>query len=179
MRRFLTFYFVLALLSSGSLFAQTKAKAQNVPEIPYESVPNFLKLPPGLYMGEAIGVSTTVVSTRIFFPRVTLRSMACSTIRENKPRSASPSRSCPRRTIVFASGTLSEIRQWCRDNDNELETLAARLAASGYYPQIHRKDDEWSCALWNNKMTAVPTGTVAPLGSASEYFRHLLPAAMS
>src|SRR5262249_12798813 len=38
--------------------AQTKAKAQNVPEIPYESVPNFLKLPPGLYLGEAMGVAT-------------------------------------------------------------------------------------------------------------------------
>src|ERR1700693_492918 len=58
MRRFLTLYFVLVLLSSGTLFAQTKAKAQNVPEIPYETVANFIKLPPGLYMGEAMGVAT-------------------------------------------------------------------------------------------------------------------------
>ena len=35
-----------------------KAKAQNVPEIPFESVPNFLKMPPNLYMGEGIGVAT-------------------------------------------------------------------------------------------------------------------------
>jgi hypothetical protein len=35
-----------------------KAKAENVPEIPYESVPNFLKLPPNLYLGEGIGVAT-------------------------------------------------------------------------------------------------------------------------
>jgi hypothetical protein len=47
------------LLGGGSAFAQaTKAKAQNVPEIPYESVPNFLKFPPGLYLGEAMGVAT-------------------------------------------------------------------------------------------------------------------------
>jgi len=39
-------------------FAQAKASAQNVPEIPYDSVPNFLKLPPGRYLGEAIGVAT-------------------------------------------------------------------------------------------------------------------------
>ena len=39
-------------------FAQSKAKAQNVPEIPYDSVPNFLKLPPNLYLGEGIGVAT-------------------------------------------------------------------------------------------------------------------------
>jgi len=47
-----------ALLLAGPLGAQTKAKAQNVPEISYESVPNFLKLPQGLYLGEAIGVAT-------------------------------------------------------------------------------------------------------------------------
>src|SRR5678815_5364575 len=35
-----------------------RAKAQNVPEIPFEAVPNFLKLPPGLYLGEGIGVAT-------------------------------------------------------------------------------------------------------------------------
>jgi hypothetical protein len=35
-----------------------RAKAQNVPEIPYDSVPNLLKLPPNLYLGEGIGVAT-------------------------------------------------------------------------------------------------------------------------
>lgn len=39
-------------------FAQTKAKAQNVPEISYESAPNFIKLPPNLFLGEGIGVAT-------------------------------------------------------------------------------------------------------------------------
>ncbi len=38
--------------------AQLKAKAQNVPEIPYTSVPNFLKLPPGEAIAEAVGVAT-------------------------------------------------------------------------------------------------------------------------
>jgi sugar lactone lactonase YvrE len=35
-----------------------RAKAQNVPEIPFESAPDFLKLPPNLYLGEGIGVAT-------------------------------------------------------------------------------------------------------------------------
>ena len=54
----------LALLFAAPLFAQTpaqvnaRAKAQNVPEIPFESVPNFLKFPANLYMGEGIGVAT-------------------------------------------------------------------------------------------------------------------------
>jgi NHL repeat len=57
-----------ALLTARPEFAQNgnltpaqqraKAKAQNVPEIPYEAVPNFLKMPPNLYLGEGIGVAT-------------------------------------------------------------------------------------------------------------------------
>jgi hypothetical protein len=38
--------------------AQLKAKAQNVPEIPFTSVPNFLKLPQGDGLGEAVAVAT-------------------------------------------------------------------------------------------------------------------------
>ena len=44
--------------SSGSALAQSKAKAQNVPDIPYDSVPNFFKLPANLYFGEGIGIAT-------------------------------------------------------------------------------------------------------------------------
>ena len=57
MKRYLT-YCCAVVLFAGSAFGQVKAKAQNVPEIPYDSVPNFLKMPSGLYMGEAIGVAT-------------------------------------------------------------------------------------------------------------------------
>ena len=46
------------LLAAAPSFAQSKAKAQNVPEIPFESVPNFLKFPPSIYLGEGIGVAT-------------------------------------------------------------------------------------------------------------------------
>src|SRR5580658_3389803 len=49
---------MLATLCADCAYAQMKATAQNVPEIPYKSVPNFLKLPPNLYLGEAIGVAT-------------------------------------------------------------------------------------------------------------------------
>src|ERR1700737_2865000 len=33
------------------------AQGQPVPEIPFESVPDFLKLPPNLYLGETAGVA--------------------------------------------------------------------------------------------------------------------------
>jgi hypothetical protein len=46
------------MLCAAPAFAQQKAKTQNVPEIPYTSVPNFLKLPPGEYLGESVGVAT-------------------------------------------------------------------------------------------------------------------------
>src|SRR5271165_2526502 len=62
--------FIGALFCAAWAFAQTKsgsltpaqlaarAKAENVPEIKYDSAPNFLKLPPNLYLGEGIGVAT-------------------------------------------------------------------------------------------------------------------------
>jgi DNA-binding beta-propeller fold protein YncE len=63
MKRLFVFSFAAALAFAQSegltpMQQRMKAKAQNVPEIPYESVPNFLKLPPNLYLGEGIGVAT-------------------------------------------------------------------------------------------------------------------------
>src|SRR5499426_4760401 len=57
-RSFTAGLIVAGLLAAAPLHAQSKAKAQNVPEIPYESVANFLKFPPNLYLGEGIGVAT-------------------------------------------------------------------------------------------------------------------------
>jgi len=68
MQKHLNIGLLAALLPAVAVFAQTpeltpaalaaRAKAQNVPEIPYESVPNLLKLPANLYLGEGIGVAT-------------------------------------------------------------------------------------------------------------------------
>src|SRR4029434_189355 len=49
---------VFTSLTVHSAAAQTKAKAENIPEISYQSVPGFLKLPANLYLGEGIGVAT-------------------------------------------------------------------------------------------------------------------------
>jgi hypothetical protein len=48
----------LAPGSAGSLEAQSRATATNVPEIPIQPVEGFFKLPEGLYFGEGIGVAT-------------------------------------------------------------------------------------------------------------------------
>jgi DNA-binding beta-propeller fold protein YncE len=54
MKRFLQlFAVVVALICSSPLRAQLY-----VPEIPYDSAPNLLKLPDTLYLGEAVGVAT-------------------------------------------------------------------------------------------------------------------------
>src|SRR6185436_2467592 len=58
MRRYVTSFLVVALLGAAPLFAQSKAKATNVPEIPFDSVANFFKLPNDLYFGEGIGIAT-------------------------------------------------------------------------------------------------------------------------
>jgi NHL repeat-containing protein len=62
MRRVCTTFVAVLLIGGGLALAQgggapAKAKA-TTPEIPFDSVPNFLKLPAGLYMGEAVGVAT-------------------------------------------------------------------------------------------------------------------------
>jgi hypothetical protein len=58
MTRTLILGLALVLTFATRSWAQSKAKAEHVPEIPYHSVPNFLKLPPNLYLGEGIGVAT-------------------------------------------------------------------------------------------------------------------------
>ena len=63
MRRLTSCVAVGVLVAAGfieapALFAQSKAKAENVPEIPYDTIQNFTKLPVGLYLGESIGVAT-------------------------------------------------------------------------------------------------------------------------
>ena len=49
---------VALVLCAANAFAQLKATAQNVPEIRYTSVPNFLKVPPGEFLGESVAVAT-------------------------------------------------------------------------------------------------------------------------
>src|ERR1700681_1314060 len=49
---------VALVLCAAPAFAQLKATAQNVPEIHYTSVPNFLKVPPGETLGESVAVAT-------------------------------------------------------------------------------------------------------------------------
>src|SRR5438874_11721815 len=49
---------VVLAVSTVHALAQQKATAQNVPEIPYTSAPNFLKVPVGETLGEAVGVAT-------------------------------------------------------------------------------------------------------------------------
>src|ERR1043165_636333 len=45
-------------LAAGPAFAQAKATITGVPDIPFTAVPNFLKLPPGESLGEAVAVAT-------------------------------------------------------------------------------------------------------------------------
>jgi len=62
MKRTLTLTLSIAALLlvafGGSTSAQFGGAQLAVPEIPFDSVPNFLKLPDGLYLGEVPGVAT-------------------------------------------------------------------------------------------------------------------------
>src|ERR1700674_809013 len=58
MKRILRSSIALAALVAAPVFAQRKASIENVKELPFTSVPNFLKLPPGEYLGESVAVAT-------------------------------------------------------------------------------------------------------------------------
>src|ERR1700758_2061760 len=58
MKRILTSSVALAVLMAAPSFAQKKATIENVPEIEFSSVPNFLKPPAGEYLGESVAVAT-------------------------------------------------------------------------------------------------------------------------
>ena len=69
MRR-LTALVVGLLLCAGAAYAQTAAKAKaTAPEIPFDSVANFIKMPAGLYLGEVVGVATKSNGNLIAFTR--------------------------------------------------------------------------------------------------------------
>src|SRR5438093_3137212 len=66
------FFIVAALVCASPLVAQV-----SIPEIPYNSAANLLKLPDNIYLGEAVGVATNskghiFVYTRTGSPRVTI-----------------------------------------------------------------------------------------------------------
>src|SRR6266702_3662171 len=58
MTRPLFFTCAAVLLLAPSASAQQKATITGVPEIPFTTVPNFLKLPTGEYLGESVAVAT-------------------------------------------------------------------------------------------------------------------------
>src|SRR5580698_8448936 len=58
MRWILTSSVALAILFAMHASAQRKATIENVPEIPFTSAPNFLKLPTGEHLGESVAVAT-------------------------------------------------------------------------------------------------------------------------
>ena len=54
MKRLLYFFCVLS-----ACFAAMPLLGQSIPEIPYDSTPNLLKMPNDIYLGEVLGVSTS------------------------------------------------------------------------------------------------------------------------
>ena len=53
-----TILFAALAVAAAYPAAAQKAKATGVPEIPFDSVPNFIKMPPDMYLGESMGIAT-------------------------------------------------------------------------------------------------------------------------
>ncbi len=62
-------HFLIASLFCTAQFAGPSLFAQTPPEIPFDSVPNVLKLPPDLYLGEVAGVATNSKGHIFIFSR--------------------------------------------------------------------------------------------------------------
>jgi len=62
---------LLALLAVFVLLAPTSLAQQTVPELPFDSVPDFLKLPPGMNFGEVPGVAVDSKGNVYVFTRNT------------------------------------------------------------------------------------------------------------
>src|SRR5262245_36860248 len=60
----LRFFVSVAAFSAGVLVAQN-----GVPEIPFDSAPNFLKMPEHIYLGEAAGVATNSRGNVVVYTR--------------------------------------------------------------------------------------------------------------
>jgi len=69
MRRSLIWLVGLGLVAAAPVLAQKKATITGVPEIPFTTVPNFLKLPSGEYIGEAVAVATNSKGHTFVFHR--------------------------------------------------------------------------------------------------------------
>ncbi len=75
--RFMNRYFKWIIVAALLLRATSLIAQNAIPEIAYDSAPNFLKLPDNIYMGEAVGVATNskghvFVYTRTGSPKVTV-----------------------------------------------------------------------------------------------------------
>src|SRR5579864_1349871 len=68
---------VLLVLAATPLFAQI-----SVPEIPFDSAPDFLKLPDNVVMGEAVGVATNSKGHIFVYTRDGTRAYSVGTSRE-------------------------------------------------------------------------------------------------
>lgn len=105
MKRSLGSVFAMALLlCAAPAPAQQKATAQNVPEISYTSVPNFLKVPPGEYLGESVAVATNSKGHVFVYHSVRVDA-------QDRPLTAS-SRRPPAQTVPHRSTSSAARRTW-------------------------------------------------------------------
>ena len=140
-----TFRFAAAMLAAvAPAFAQTKAKAQNVAEIPYDSAPNFLKLPPNLYLGEGIGVATNSKG-HIFVYTRSARARACSS--SIRPASSS-ARSAKDFTDSSSRTRCASIRRTTSGPSTRARTWSSSSIPTGRVVMVlgHRPDavEGWS-----------------------------------
>ena len=118
MKRIVLSTVALFLLALAPASAQRKATIQNVPEIPFTTAPNFLKLPPGEYLGEAVAVATNSKGHVFVFHRSQTNRLFNSTRPANSSRKSAVDFSALNSRIPCAairttiSGPSTKVRTW-------------------------------------------------------------------
>ena len=160
---------------SGGGAGPAKAKA-TTPEIPFDSVPNFFKLPAGLYMGEGTGVATNSQG-----PRVRLRAQrrdAPVRVRSER-RLRQGIRRGQLRLLVRARGARRQGRQRVgrrRGHQRHPEVQSRRQAADGprqasRSARSARADAGRRPVLGRQPAVHVPSADRHRLGSAGQHLR--------
>lgn len=151
MRRHFTLCSIVgALLLASPLVAQVA-----VPEIPFDSTPNFLKMPDNIVMGEAVGVATNSKGHVFVFTRSGLLSYTVGTSR------------------MFARGAASRLYEFDQ-NGNFVREIGVGMysMAFAHTVRVDPQDNIWICDEGANMIIKLsPEGRVLmTLGRKPESF---------
>ena len=107
-----------SVLSTDSGSDEREGQSSECPRNPFDSVPNFLKLPPNLYLGEGIGVATNSKG-HIFVYTRSQRDAAVRVRRQGQLSSARSAKGCTASSFAHAVRVDPQDNIWAVDEGSQ------------------------------------------------------------